>query len=103
MSNAFRSQVDANFIGKRAASGDNANAALAPVLELSYKNYASDISHGSNVPNTGESVFFLSPGMKITLSSLIVEGLLWIPLWQDQNGTQMEREIGFLIGTRFMF
>ncbi|UCE18678.1 MAG: transporter [Gemmatimonadota bacterium] len=90
-------------IAHQISMGDHARAALAPVLELSYKNYASDDAHGSDVPNTGESIFFLAPGLKCTLSSIILEGLLWVPLWQDQIGTQMEREVGFLIGTRYMF
>jgi hypothetical protein len=73
------------------------------VLELSYKNIGSDRLHSDDVPNTGESVLYLSPGIKYTLSSFILEALLQIPVWQDQKGSQLERDMTVIFGARYMF
>lgn len=82
--------------------GSNANTTIAPVIESSYQRISSVNKGGNTVANTGESVFLLSPGIKFTWSSLIIEGLVQIPLWQDQNGLQTERAKSFLIGFRLM-
>jgi len=83
--------------------GEKARVSLAPVLELSYKNISSDRLHGRDVSNTGESVLYLSPGIKFTVSSFVLEALLQIPVWQDQEGSQLERGMSVIVGTRFMF
>lgn len=83
--------------------GEKARVSLAPVLELSYKNILSDRLHGRDLPNTGESVLYLSPGIKLTVSSFILEALLQFPVWQDQEGTQLKQGTRLIIGTRFMF
>jgi hypothetical protein len=53
--------------------------------------------------NTGESFFFLSPGVKYTHSSFILEALIQFPVWQDQKGLQLERDTSGLVGMRYMF
>jgi hypothetical protein len=83
--------------------GEEAEVALAPVLELSYKHISSDRLNDNKVINTGESVFYISPGLKFTKSSFILEALVQIPTWQDQNGSQTKRGVGYIVGTRFMF
>jgi len=83
--------------------GEKARVSFAPVLELSYKNISPDRLRGHDVLNTGESVLYLSPGIKLTVSSFILESLLQIPIWQDQKGSQLERGMGGIVGTRFMF
>lgn len=83
--------------------GEKARVSLAPVLELSYKNILSDRLHGRDLPNTGESVFYLSPGIKFTVSSFILEALMQIPVWQDQEGSQLKQGTRIIVGTRFMF
>lgn len=82
--------------------GSNANTTIAPVLESSYQRISSVSNGGNTVANTGESVFLLSPGIKLTWSSFIIESLIQFPLWQDQNGLQTERAKSFLIGFRLM-
>ena len=82
--------------------GSDADYAVAPVIECSYRNVSSDNVDGSDIANTGESVVELSPGLKVTRSSLILEGLVRVPVWQDQTGLQTERDIGFLVGIRLM-
>ncbi|MHC4693053.1 MAG: transporter [Planctomycetota bacterium] len=83
--------------------GEKARASLAPVLELSYKNIGADRLHSDDVENTGESVFYVSPGIKYTMSSFILEALLQIPVWQDQKGSQLERDMTVIFGARYMF
>lgn len=83
--------------------GDSADTTLAPVLELSYRDAAADQLLGQRVANTGEEVLYLSPGVKFTRSSLILEALVQVPVWQDQRGAQVERGTGFLLGLRKMF
>ena len=83
--------------------GTDARTSIAPVLEVSYKNISPDERYGHHVSNTGESVLYISPGIKFTKSSFILEGLLQIPVWQDQKGTLLERGAGVIVGVRFMF
>ena len=82
--------------------GQNANFALAPVIEFSYLRISSDSKDGNTIANTGESILLLSPGIKVTLSSIILESLLQFPLWQNQLGQQTERAPSFLVGIRIM-
>lgn len=82
---------------------NNAKTALAPVLEFSYKNSDSNQLEGTEISNTGESVFLIAPGLKLTMSSVIFEVLYWLPVRQNQTGIQFERKAGLLVGTRVMF
>lgn len=90
-------------VAYQAAVGEDADLAFAPVLESSYKFTASDKNAGQKDANTGESVFLLSPGVKITRSSFIAEGLVQFPVWQSQTGMQTKRDIGLIVGVRVMF
>ena len=83
--------------------GEKARVALAPVFELNYKQIGVDQQGGQDISNTGNSILYLSPGIKFSTSSTIIEALLQVPAWQDQEGSQLERNIGILIGVRFMF
>jgi hypothetical protein len=76
--------------------GGRGFASLAPVLE-------SDEKRGHDIDNTGETFFYLSPGIKFSTSSLILEALVQIPVWQDQKGSQLEQDAGILAGVRFLF
>ena len=82
--------------------GARADMTLEPVIESSYQKIMADAEADANVPGTGESVLLLSPGLKFTWSSYILEGLVQLPVWQDQSGQQTERAAGFLIGIRIM-
>ena len=73
------------------------------MFELSYKNISPEQLDSSNVSNTGESVLYLSPGIKFTRSSFILEALAQIPVWQEQEGSQLKRDTGVIFGARFMF
>jgi hypothetical protein len=73
------------------------------VVELTYLNIAANRRSGHNLDNSGENVMYVSPGMKSTMQSFIIEGLLQIPVWQDQKGSQLERGVRIIVGTRIMF
>jgi hypothetical protein len=83
--------------------GERADMSLTPVLEFNYKHLTQDRLSGRNVSNTGESLFFVSPGIKFTKSSFILEALVQFPVWQDQEGSQLKQGTRFIAGTRFMF
>lgn len=83
--------------------GPEAIYSLAPVIELSYGKISSETIDGKTKLNTGESYILLSPGIKFTISSLILEGLVQFPIWQEQTGNQTERAPGFLVGFRYMY
>jgi hypothetical protein len=90
-------------LARQFSVGERAQVALAPVLECSYRNTRADRANGQEVLNTGESVLYLSPGFKRSTSWLILEALIQIPVWQDQNGSQLQRGVGALVGSRLMF
>ncbi len=83
--------------------GGKADTSLAPVLEFNYEHILPDRLRGQNVSNTGESLFFVSPGLKFTKSSFILEVLLQLPVWQDQEGSQLKQGKRLIVGTRWMF
>jgi len=80
-----------------------ADYTLAPVLELSYRKIWPNRIDELDVSNTGESVLYISPGTKFTAQSIILEALVQIPVWQGQEGSQLERSIGVLGGIRLLF
>jgi len=86
----------------RMGLGSSANLMFTPVLETSFMDIQSAENDGVKLPNSGESILLLSPGLKVTYGSLIFENLVQFPIWQEQNGIQTERDIGFLIGIRIM-
>ncbi len=90
-------------LAKQIPVGKSGRSALAPVLEISWKNTASDKAAGIETPNSGESVFTLAPGVKYTRGDLIIEGLVRFPVSQDQKGMQMEIGNMYLLGVRHMF
>ncbi|MHC4641527.1 MAG: transporter [Planctomycetota bacterium] len=82
---------------------EDSSTTIAPVLEFSYRNVAPDRRHDRNLSDTGENVFYVSPGVKYTQETFKIEALLQIPIWQDQKGDLLERGVGLIIGSRFLF
>lgn len=105
-SNAGRSENNVlDIVGAVAhqfSFGESARNALAPVVELSYKNISPVRANGIKQPNSGESILLVSPGAKFTHSSIIFEFLVQIPIRQNQIGKQPERGVGGLLGIRVM-
>ena len=83
--------------------GGSGATALAPVLEITWQDKASNEVGGVEAPNSGESIFSIAPGVKYTRGDLIVEGLVRIPVSQERNGAQMEMGNMYLLGVRHMF
>ena len=53
--------------------------------------------------NSDEETLFVSQGLKFVYQSFMVEGLIQFPVNQHQQGAQLERKVGGLIGARYMF
>ncbi len=83
--------------------GSSGNVSLAPVLEITWTDSAADNTHGVERPDSGETVFSLAPGLKYTVGDVIIEGLVRIPVTQDQQGMQLEAGAMYLLGVRRMF
>ena len=83
--------------------GSTGNLSVTPVLEFSYRQLSADRQAGLSLSNTGEWLTFVSPGLKVTCSSLILEGLVQLPVAQDQQGQQPEQGARWLLGVRYMF
>ena len=83
--------------------GGRADMSLSPVLEFNYEHTLPNRLSGHDVSNTGESLSFVSPGIKFTKSSFILEALLQLPVWQDQEGSQLKQGTRLIVGTRVMF
>lgn len=76
---------------------------IAPVLEISYRYISFDRAEGVNIENTGESIFYVSPGIKFLSASIVLEALIQIPVTQDRKGNQIERNSTLLFGVRYLF
>jgi hypothetical protein len=83
--------------------GTGSDITFAPVLELKFINTKTDVINDNNLKNNGESVLFLAPGFKITISSIIFESLVLFPVWQEQEKNKMQFNIMGLIGIRYMY
>ncbi|NQU39537.1 MAG: transporter [Lentisphaerae bacterium] len=81
----------------------NATLSLWPVLEVTYIDTLRDQRVGSDVANTGGKVLSVSPGIRFARQSFMLEALIQIPVNQEQNGPQLEQEIGGLVGFRYLF
>jgi hypothetical protein len=82
---------------------DQATISLWPVLEISYGHASANREHGRAMPDSGESFVLLSPGLKCAYQSFMLELLVQFPVNQSQNGGQLERGTGGLVGMRYMF
>jgi hypothetical protein len=76
--------------------------AIAPVLEGNLGINKPDRMNNESVPEQS-TVFFLSPGLKVTYSSFILEGLLQYPVLQDVPENLMQQGVHGRFGLRYMF
>lgn len=82
---------------------NQATMSLWPVLELNYTHESKSLAGGQNLANSGEEMMLVSPGLKFAYQSFMLELLLQFPVDQRQNGNQMERDTGGLVGMRWLF
>ncbi len=78
-------------------------SAVAPVLEYSYVREEEYDGGGGTMPGTGGSVVWISPGLKWSFPSLIIECLARFPVWTSQWGNRPDYEPGVLGGVRLFF
>lgn len=90
-------------VSRQFGYGEYSNKMLAPVVEFTYKNSTKVEKNGIEEANSGESIFQISPGLKFTHNSTILEFLINVPVWQEQNGNQPEWKLTGLFGIRYMF
>jgi hypothetical protein len=86
----------------RISSNSNAELLFSPLLETTYMHVSPKANNGVSIANTGESLFLISPGIKVNYRSMVFESLVQIPTWQSQKGFQTERDISYIIGIRLM-
>ena len=79
-----------------------AHVTLAPVVEINFVHVFPDRMNGQEQSNSGETVYLLSPGLKLTTRNIAFEALLQPVLSQKQNGLQLERTTGIILGIRFL-
>jgi hypothetical protein len=72
----------------------DANVALAPVVELSYRRSVQDEGDAA-------ALLFASPGLKFVWGSFITEALLQLPVWQTQ--APIRTGVRGILGTRLLF
>lgn len=82
---------------------EKSTISLTPVLELNYRITSADTIKGKKLPHTGGSYLFVSPGLKFTRSSLILEMLVPVVVHEAPRGKQLKYKFGALLGVRYMF
>lgn len=71
--------------------------AISPVLEMTY-------SHKQdNNDNASTDILFLSPGVSFIHSSLAIEALVQIPVYQTESSNIMSQNSRLIIGIKYMF
>jgi hypothetical protein len=91
--------IDAAF-SYQFSLGNSGKTSLTPVLEFNYRHSTANQSEGQDVGGNG-SIFFVSPGLKFTYDSFIVEVLIQNPV--NQTYQNLEQNSRGLIGFRYMF
>lgn len=80
--------------------GSSGKTSLTPVFELNYHHSMAGKSEGQDVGGDG-SILFISPGLKFTYDSFILEALIQHPVDQTYKNSEQNRR--GLIGFRYMF
>lgn len=71
--------------------------AISPVLELTYINEEED------EVNMSTNLIFLSPGISFIHSSLTLEALVQLPIYQTENSNIMSQKMRLILGVKYMF
>lgn len=82
---------------------ETSTISLWPVVELAFQHEARARADGHTDNNTGEDIVLFAPGLKYANQSFMLEFLVQFPIYQDQNGDQLERSPGGLLGFRYLF
>ena len=76
---------------------------LYGVLEANLIHQDKNQTGGSNDPNSGGLSLFVLPGLQYVTKRWIVEAGVQLPVFQDLNGTALEKDYIFRAGFRFNF
>lgn len=79
--------------------GNSSELAFSPVLEITYNTEIK--TH--NKDNPVQSVLFTSPGFQFIRSSIVLEALYQIPIYQEVGESNMKSKPRIIVGIRFMF
>lgn len=101
MTRGWKYTLDGAVAKQIPVAGAN-NMALAPVLEINLQVDQADQSLSAE-NSESESVVFLSPGVKYTYGSMILESLYQVPIWENIPVNSLEQIARWRIGLRLMF
>jgi hypothetical protein len=97
----FKPGVGANITaGLRYVSG----SALVPHLQINARVEAKESGANADVPNSGATLVYLSPGATLSLGAQVqVYSFLQVPLYQRVNGLQIEPKYSVSVGLHVGF
>ena len=79
------------------------NSQLNLTVELNGKHVEKHRLGGKKVENSGGDILFIAPGLQMLINTVVVEGSIQLPIFQDLNGTQPETDYSVLFGLRYLF
>jgi hypothetical protein len=98
---AFKPGVGANLTaGIRYAS----EGAVVPHLQINVRTEAKESGANADIPNSGATLAYLSPGVTASLSERVkVYGFLQVPIYQRVNGYQLEPKRSVSLGLHYSY
>jgi hypothetical protein len=99
--NDFKPGVGANLTaGVRYVSGGS----LVPHLQINVRTERRESGANADIPNSGATLAYLSPGATLTLSdSLKAYGFVQFPIYQRVNGLQLEPKYSASLGLHYAY
>ncbi|MDV2504070.1 MAG: transporter [bacterium] len=79
------------------------NSQLNLTVELNGKHVEKHELAGRKLNNSGGDTLFVAPGLQFLINTVIFEGSIQLPIFQDLNGTQPETDYNVLVGMRYLF
>jgi hypothetical protein len=83
--------------------GEGVPGFLYGVLEVNLIHQDKNEINGSEDPNSGGTTLFVDPGLQYVTKRWILEAIVQLPVFQDLNGTALEKDYIFRAGFRFNF
>jgi len=83
--------------------GEGVPAFLYAVIESNLLTAGPDRARGVEDPDSGGTVWFLSPGLQYVNRRWVVEGAVQIPAAQEVNGAALERDLTAILSLRVNF
>jgi hypothetical protein len=75
------------------------NNAISPVIEINYSNESAK----RDEDNSSNEILFISPGVSFIHSSLVLEALIQIPVYQRVAENGMNKKSKLIFGVKYMF